>query len=315
MTGSATTPRVSIVVPVRNGGSFFERCLRSVVAQDYPRDHLEILVVDNGSTDGSVAAIERRGLKPLHEPRPGAANARNRGLREATGDIVAFTDADCEVEPSWVGRLVEALGEADAVTARIEPVPGGGRFARARAALHALYLGECIRLDRENRLDRIDSANAAAWRAVIEEVGGFNPEIFYVEDRELGARIAERGRRLRFASAPLALHHYEAHMLPTMRKAEGAGRIWSKLPLLHPADVRKRRFADIDKLLASAEAFSSPSGRRELRLRFLAHLTAAVVRPTFAKTLHHFRAAERIATVRGILAGRDEAQLRSQTSR
>jgi len=315
MSTRAATPRVSIVVPVRNGGSLLERCLRSVLAQEYPRDRLEILVVDNGSTDGSADTITGLGLSPLRESRPGAAHARNRGVAEATGDIVAFTDADCEVEPSWVSRLVEALGGADAATGRIEPFPSGSRFARARGALHEMFLRECMRLDRENRLDRLDSANAAVWRQVLDEVGGFNPQIFFVEDRELAVRIVERGRRLRFATAPLALHHYEERILPSMRKAAGTGRMWAKLPELVPTEVLERHFADVLRLLAAAKPFASPWGRRHLVVRFWMHAAAAVARPGFENCLHHFRAAERIATLRGILDGCDDVQLRSQTNK
>ena len=315
MSTPAASPRVSIVVPVRNGGRLLERCLRSVLAQDYPRDRLEILVVDNGSTDGSVDTITGLGLSPLRESRPGAAHARNRGVAAATGDIVAFTDADCEVEPSWVGRLVEALGEADAVTGHIEPFPTRGRFARARGALHEMFLRECMRLDRENRLDRLDSANAAVWRRVFDEVGGFNPQIFFVEDRELAVRLVERGRRLKFAAAPRALHHYEERILPSMRKSEGTGRMWAKLPELTSAEVLKRHFADVLKLLDAARSFASPAGHRHLVMRFWLHVVAAVVRPGFESCLHHFRAAERIATLRGILDGLHDLQLRSQTNK
>jgi glycosyltransferase involved in cell wall biosynthesis len=315
MSATAAIPKVSVVVPVRNGGPLFERCLRSVVAQEYPRDRLEILVVDNGSTDGSFDTAERLGLLPLRESRPGAAHARNRGLAEAKGDIVAFADADSEVEPSWVGRLVEALAEADAVTGRIEPFPSNGRFARARAALHGMYQRECIRLDRENRLDRLDSANAAAWRWLLDEVGGFDPQIFFVEDRELAVRIVERGRRLRFAAAPLAFHHFEERILRSMRKAVGTGRMWAKLPDLVSAEVLQRHFSDVEKLLAAARPFASPWGRRHLLARFWLHVAAAVVGPRFASCLHHFRAGERIATLRGILGTGDELQAGSQTNR
>ena len=230
MSTPAASPRVSIVVPVRNGGRLLERCLRSVLAQDYPRDRLEILVVDNGSTDGSVDTITGLGLSPLRESRPGAAHARNRGVAAATGDIVAFTDADCEVEPSWVGRLVEALGEADAVTGHIEPFPTRGRFARARGALHEMFLRECMRLDRENRLDRLDSANAAVWRRVFDEVGGFNPQIFFVEDRELGfvgaqaPELALVGDRVE-PTAALGLR-----CVVTLERADGAQQLVAELP-------------------------------------------------------------------------------------
>jgi len=304
-------PKVSVVVPVRNGGELLSRAVRSVLAQDYPRERTEILVVDNGSTDDSADRAKRLGVLLLVENRPGASHARNRGLESATGDVVAFADADCEVKADWLTRLVEALASADAVMGRIEPFPGGNRFARARAALHELFLQECIRLDHEDRLDRFDTANAAAWRHVLVAAGGFNPQVLYVEDRELGARIAERGGRVKFTAAALALHHYEQRLLASMRKAEGTGRIWAKFPDLFSMDVLRRHFADVLKLLAAAPAFSSPLRHRLLRARFWLHVTAATVRPGFDNCLRHFRAAERLAMLHGIVSAADGRQTRS----
>src|SRR5947207_13768315 len=109
-----STPQISVIIPVRNGATLLEGCLRSVLTQDHPRDRFDVLVVDNGSTDGSADVARRFGLSPLLEPQPGAANARNRGLAAAKGEIIAFTDVDCEVAPTWLTALVRALADTEA---------------------------------------------------------------------------------------------------------------------------------------------------------------------------------------------------------
>ena len=87
-------PLVSIVTPSFNGAEFLEETIRSVLAQDYPR--IEYLVMDGGSTDGTLKILERyRGrLQFVSEPDGGAADAINRGFRKAKGEILAWLGAD-----------------------------------------------------------------------------------------------------------------------------------------------------------------------------------------------------------------------------
>ena len=90
-------PLVSVVVPARNAAATLERCLRSLLDLDYPRDRFEIIVADNGSTDGSRSILDRFGgqVRVVEQPRPGPAAARNAGIRAAEGTVIALTDADC----------------------------------------------------------------------------------------------------------------------------------------------------------------------------------------------------------------------------
>ena len=104
---------VSVIVPMYNAERTLVACLDGLAAQDHPRADYEVLLVDNGSTDSS-AAIARRypGITLLSEPRPGAYAARNLGLRQARGELIAFTDPDCVPEPSWIREIAAALDEA-----------------------------------------------------------------------------------------------------------------------------------------------------------------------------------------------------------
>src|SRR2546421_3172407 len=92
---------VSVVVPILNGAATIDQCIRSILGLDFPPAQLEVIVVDNGSTDSTreVLGRYRDRIRVLSEPIRGPAAARNAGVRAACGRWIAFTDADCVVDP------------------------------------------------------------------------------------------------------------------------------------------------------------------------------------------------------------------------
>ena len=100
----------SVVVPFYNAEQFIERCVRALLEQAYPADRYEILMVDNGSTDSSASIVGKFGrVRLLKEPEQGSYAARNRGIREARGSIVAFTDPDCVPREDWLAQIGRAM--------------------------------------------------------------------------------------------------------------------------------------------------------------------------------------------------------------
>ncbi len=98
--------KISVVVPFCNKERFIRRCIEALLAQEPCGNEYEIVFVDNGSTDASAGIVqEYPRIKLLREERAGAYRARNRGAREATGEIVAFTDADCIVAKDWISEI------------------------------------------------------------------------------------------------------------------------------------------------------------------------------------------------------------------
>ncbi|UCC82205.1 MAG: glycosyltransferase [Gemmatimonadota bacterium] len=128
-------PRISVVVPVLDADGTVRRCIQALLTQRYPGGY-EILVVDNGSSDGTLAMLaEYQGrIRVLTEPVRGAGAARNTGVRRARHSLVAFTDADCVPDPQWLIELVSrarACHGADFVGGRIgvyEPSSSLERF-------------------------------------------------------------------------------------------------------------------------------------------------------------------------------------------
>ena len=112
-------PLVSILMPIRNERDFIERSLGAVLAQDYPTDRLEILVVDGRSKDGTREYIETvaadrpdLSIRLLDNPQKIVATALNIGTREARGEILLRVDGHCEIEGNHVQRCVELLSDA-----------------------------------------------------------------------------------------------------------------------------------------------------------------------------------------------------------
>lgn len=105
---------LSIIVPAWNAERTLRAVLEGLLSQSCPRDRYEVLLVDNGSTDRTRAiAEEYEGVRLLTEEEEGSYAARNRALQVARGSIIAFTDADCAVDPDWLAQLAEAMRDPD----------------------------------------------------------------------------------------------------------------------------------------------------------------------------------------------------------
>lgn len=103
---------ISIIVPFYNSEKYIKDCVESLLSQQFPANDYEIIFVDNNSTDSSVNIVKRYPrIKLVSEGRQGSYTARNRGIREAAGRIVAFTDPDCIASPDWLAQIAEAMSD------------------------------------------------------------------------------------------------------------------------------------------------------------------------------------------------------------
>ncbi len=142
-------PWVTVVVPTYNEHDMINRCLRGILTQDYPHDRLEVLVVDGGSTDDTVARSRRYPcVRVLHNPARDAESAKLIGLREAHGDLFMYLDADAEyAHPGWLQAMVAPLRDDPALVAsftRFLPRPDAPALDRY-LNYHPLQLGPLLR--------------------------------------------------------------------------------------------------------------------------------------------------------------------------
>lgn len=201
-------PFVSVVIPMRNEQGHIGECLRSVLAQDYPAERMEVLVVDGDSDDASVAEVrETAGDDPrvrvLRNPARIVPTALNIAIRAARGDVIARVDGHTRIAPDYLRRGVEVLCRtgADNVGGPMRPV-GGGRFgdAVARAMCSRFGIGAYFHYGTEVR--DADTVYMGMWpRAAFEKFGGFDEELVRNQDDEFNYRIRSLGGRVRFTPA------------------------------------------------------------------------------------------------------------------
>lgn len=100
-------PSISVVIPFYNAKSSISLCLESLIELNYPRNKLEIIVVDNGSNDGSDKIVKEFNVRLIYDSSIRSSyQARNTGIKNAHGDLIAFTDSDCIVSPDWLKTLL-----------------------------------------------------------------------------------------------------------------------------------------------------------------------------------------------------------------
>jgi GT2 family glycosyltransferase len=249
--GGSTAPFVSVVVPVYNGGAQLRACVAALEVQTYPRDRYEVIVVDNGSTDGCTSAVGEFSCARLEqEPVPSSYAARNRGIAVARGEVIAFTDADCVPAPDWLEQGVAHLGRIEncgLLGGRVELFYGVPARPTALEQYERLFDFDQERLIAAGRFAM--TANAFTYRSVVERVGPFDARMKSVGDRDLGNRIAAAGYAQAFAPGAIVKHaprgSFAALVAKRRRVAGGHHDLAQKTP--HP---RGRFLAALGQQLA-----------------------------------------------------------------
>jgi glycosyltransferase involved in cell wall biosynthesis len=200
-------PLISVIVPHLNQPGLLESCLASLDAQSLGRPAFEVLVVDNGSATLPEQIIARYpGTRLLCERQPGPGPARNTGVRSATGDVLAFIDADCRAHPDWLRNGLQFLQTAPDGT-----ILGGDvriwRDESNRVSAIAAYEGVFayrFKLYIEQQ-GFAGTGNLMVRRADFEKVGTF-AGIQVAEDMEWGQRACGMGFRFRYVPEMVVFH-------------------------------------------------------------------------------------------------------------
>ena len=210
-------PLISFVVPVRNDVLRLQRCLASIVRNDYPRELIEIVVVDNESTDGSAVAARAYNAIVIKSAGDSVAAHRNRGARAALGSIIAFADSDHEIDRNWIECAVSVLSDAGVAATGspylTQPSPNW---------VQQQYDGMRARPIRREDVSWLGSGNFAVKRAAFEKVGGFNESLTACEDVDLCNRLQLAGLRV-VADPDLRSVHFGD---PKTLKALFFGELW-----------------------------------------------------------------------------------------
>ncbi|MBO0349310.1 glycosyltransferase [Phormidium pseudopriestleyi FRX01] len=203
-----TQPFISIIIPVLNDRRQLQLCLEALEKQTYPKYLYEVLVIDNGS-DESIEPVVRqfKQAKMLVEPSPGSYTARNKGILQAKGEVLAFTDADCIPHSDWLEKG----------TAHLLAIPNCGlvgghiqfSFKNPNRPNAAELYDQFFFLQQEYYLEHekfAATANVFTYKQVFEQVGLFNSNLKSGGDREWGNRVFAEGYAQSYAADASICH-------------------------------------------------------------------------------------------------------------
>jgi lipopolysaccharide/colanic/teichoic acid biosynthesis glycosyltransferase/glycosyltransferase involved in cell wall biosynthesis len=209
-------PRISVVIPAYNAARTIERCVTAVRQQQFDPAQYEVIVVDDGSSDGTAELAAQAGARIIRQERGRPAAARNAGTRAAQGEIICFTDADCFPRPDWLANLVAPFDN---------PAIAGGKgvYDTEQRELVARFVqieyeDKYDLLRQQERIDFIDTYAAAYRRAVLQANDGFDERFPYLEDQELSFRLAARGYQMVFTPTAVVTHQHSATYYAYCRK-------------------------------------------------------------------------------------------------
>jgi len=206
-------PRLSLVIPAYNEAAFLPRLLDSVdearARYRHGAEAVEVLVADNGSTDGTAEIAAGRGCSVVREERRVIAAARNAGARRARGDLLAFSDADARIHPETFNAVEDALG-----TGRIVAGATGVRMERLSPGIAAAY----AILVPMVWVTGMDTGVVFCRRDDFETIGGYNENRIFAEDvqflldmKRLGRRRGQKLARLTTIKAVASARKFDQH--------------------------------------------------------------------------------------------------------
>ncbi len=238
-------PSVSVVIPTLDRAGELEDCLRALDELDYPRERLDVIVVDDGSAaPAAVAAVAARHRARLlvNDRNRGPAYSRNRGVCAAAGQIVAFIDSDCVAKPRWLLDLAPyfAWAAVGAVGGRTIGYYTESPLDRYEEVSSPLDMGSRLRIEgRGTDTFYVPTCNLLVRKSAFEQVGGLRDDLQVGEDVDLCWRLRASGYNLVYAPEGIVRHKHRDHLVGMLRRRADYGTSEATLHRLHPAK-RKR---------------------------------------------------------------------------
>ncbi|HWX19994.1 MAG TPA: glycosyltransferase [Candidatus Binatia bacterium] len=228
------SPKVSVVVASYNSERTLKACLDSLQRLNYP--DYEVILVDDGSTD-STPRIAHQHLKVRyfrHEKNLGLSAARNTGIAAATGEIVAFTDADCRADEDWLYYLT-----GDLLSGEFAGLGGPNLLPPEDSAVAAAVMvspgGPAHVMLTDRQAEHIPGCNMAFWKWALTDIGGFDP-VFHKagDDVDLCWRLQQVGHKLGFSPPAFVWHYRRSTAVEYLKQQHGYGEAEALLVRKHP---------------------------------------------------------------------------------
>jgi glycosyltransferase involved in cell wall biosynthesis len=202
-------PNVSVIVPVYNAEETIRDCIDSLLQLNYPKENLELIFVNNASTDKTREVLKQYSneIRILYEAKRGPAAARNKGLLNAKGEIIAFTDSDCVVDKDWLLNLIKPLRDS-----RVGVVGGTILSKQPYNAIEAFgeYIHDHNKAINEYKPPYAITMNWTSRLCVLKEINLFDESFIRCEDVDLSYRILQSGYLLAFEPQAIVRHRNES---------------------------------------------------------------------------------------------------------
>jgi cellulose synthase/poly-beta-1,6-N-acetylglucosamine synthase-like glycosyltransferase len=230
-------PFVSVIIPVLNEEQTIRDCLTSVLRTNYPPERLEVLVVDNGSSDNTAEIIKSFPVRYLWEPQRGVTMARNKGIKASEGEILAFVDADCRTTWGWLREMIQPFEEEGTGGVAGEIVAYPPQTQAERYAARVRHLSPQKYLSRP-LLPFAAFANLAFRREVFDQIGLLDNTIPLGESTDFCTRfLRESGLKLKYAQKAVVFHHHRKSTWAFFRQQFKYGRGHAQLYIKYRQEI------------------------------------------------------------------------------
>lgn len=217
-------PSISIIIPSYNSAKTILQTIQGVLSQTFfqslssrepqtTKNEVEIIVVDDGSTDNTPSIIQSfKQIKYIRQANAGPATARNRGVRESRGEIIFFTDADCIPESDWIEKMIVHFDDP-----KIAVVAGSYGIANSDKILARCIHREIVfrhKVLMPTLCKAFGSYNFCIRREIFDKVGGFDPKYRHAsgEDNDLSYKIIKSGCKIYFEKNSRVKHYHPEHI-------------------------------------------------------------------------------------------------------
>lgn len=199
------TTYISIIIPTYNSASTLGQTIEACLAQDYPKDKREIIVVDDGSEDNTKTLVENFPVRYIYQERNGPASARNNGWRNSKGEALCFIDADCIPYKDWITKLAQHCNKNDLGAVAGSYSVEGSEYLFDKFVHHEI---KCRHSMMPEFVNSFGTYNVLIKRSVMEELNGFDSLYWHAsgEDSDLSYRIIKAGHRIYFEKKALVTH-------------------------------------------------------------------------------------------------------------
>ena len=227
---------ISVIVPILNEAKFIGKTLDGILAQDYPSDALEVLVVDGGSTDGTREVVENYGrehptVKLLDNPKRWSSAARNVGIQASTGSVVVIVDGHCEFFDDQYFQHVSNAFQDESIHCLGRPQPldvtDGSKVQQAIALARSSRLGhhpDSFIYSEQQQKVPAHSVAVAYRKSIFDEIGNFDESFDACEDVELNHRIDKAGLDCLLVPNIRLRYHPRASLVGLFRQMTRYGR-------------------------------------------------------------------------------------------